>query len=110
MHPDRVEHFLNLSLEALQLDYIDLYLIHWPIALEYINDEDLVPRKNGKLLLDKTSSLELIWKGMEAQVHSGKVKSIGISNFTVEQIERIVKVATILPVNNQVNNKNYFYV
>ncbi len=102
MDPDRVEHFLKLSLQALQLDYVDLYLIHWPIAFEYISDTELIPRKDGTLLLNKESNLELVWKAMEVQVRNGLVKSIGVSNFTVPQIERILKIAEIPPVNNQV--------
>jgi len=101
---EKVEHFTKLSLKALQLDYVDLYLIHFPIGLKYVNDEDLYPKDaDGILLLDMDTDLVAVWKEMEAQVDAGRVKSIGLSNFSISQIERIIKAARILPSNHQVN-------
>ncbi|AOG60484.1 aldo/keto reductase [Spiroplasma helicoides] len=65
-------------LEELELDYIDLILIHWP-----------TPQR-----------LEC-WKALEEAVEAGKVKSIGISNFLEEHIDELMKVAKIKPVINQ---------
>jgi len=108
MHPDRVRHFCNLSLKKLQLEYIDLYLVHWPIALKYISDDEVAPLENGKFLVDKTSDLEAVWKSMEELVDAGLVKSIGISNFTPSQIERIMKIAKHPPTNHQIEVQAYF--
>src|SRR4051812_1204528 len=98
--PDRVSHFLKLSLEALQLNYVDLYLMHFPVGLKYVNDKELWPKdSNGDSLLDMSTDLVANWKAMEEQVDAGKAKSIGISNFDEDQVERIAKVARI-PISN----------
>jgi len=102
MEEGLVGHFLKLSLEALKLDYVDLYLVHGPIGLKYVDDTTLYPMADGGMAYDMTTDLLKIWKGMEAQVEAGRTKAIGISNFNVKQIERIVKAAKILPANLQV--------
>ncbi|KAI4503123.1 hypothetical protein M0802_002167 [Mischocyttarus mexicanus] len=88
------------SLQNLGLTYIDLYLIHWPFAFQ--EGDVLVPKdKDGKVLLADTDYLET-WKGMEECVQQGLTRSIGVSNFNSEQIARLLKVAKVIPVNNQV--------
>lgn len=97
-----VKHFIKKSLTALQLDYIDLYLVHTSIGLQYVNDTDLWPKDGNTILINPTSSIEGVWKAMEEQVDKGRARSIGISNFNRNQIERIMKVARIQPANHQV--------
>ncbi|KOC62648.1 Alcohol dehydrogenase [NADP(+)] A [Habropoda laboriosa] len=88
------------SLENLGLSYVDLYLIHWPFAFK--EGGDLMPKdENGALQLSDTDYLET-WRGMEECARLGLARSIGISNFNPEQITRLLGVAKILPVNNQV--------
>lgn len=107
--PEKVGHFVQLQLEALQLDYLDLYLIHAPIGFKYSNDTELVPKgQDGKIAIDMSTNLEAIWTEMEAQVNSGKIKSIGVSNFNSKQIERIVKIAKVPLSNIQVELYVYF--
>lgn len=105
MRPDLVDKFARKSLEALRLDYLDLYLIHAPFGLIGQEDDDTVvfPRNpDGSLALDLSTNLIQVWKDMENLVGSGLTKSIGISNFSEDQINRIVKVARIKPANIQV--------
>lgn len=103
MAPERVEMFINLSLKKLQLDYIDLYLVHWPIGLEFHGENVFCPQDaKGNILYDKNTDIVAVWKELEKHVNSGKLKNIGISNFNENQIERIMKVATIPPANHQV--------
>ncbi|KAJ6640608.1 1,5-anhydro-D-fructose reductase [Pseudolycoriella hygida] len=108
MTPEKVEYFIQKSLKSLQLDYLDLYLVHLPIGLQYVNDTDLWPKRDNKILIDPTSSIEAVWKAMEEQVDNGRTRSIGISNFNREKVERIMKVARIQPANQQIELHAYF--
>ncbi|CAG9827249.1 unnamed protein product [Diabrotica balteata] len=98
MYSDKVENALKTSLQKLQLDYLDLYLIHNPIAMKYINQK----------IVTQPTDLISVWKKMEEQVDAGRAKTIGLSNFNISQIERIQKIARIPPVNLQVEIHVYF--
>lgn len=85
MRDGRVRESLNESLKALGDDYIDLVLIHWP-AEGYIKET---------------------WQIMEEYVNNGKIKSIGISNFSPNQVEELLKYAKVKPVINQIEIHPY---
>lgn len=91
-----------LNSKDLQLDYLDLYLIHWPFPFK--KDED---RFKGKDKIDTSITLANTWKQMEELVHLGLVKHIGVSNFTIEQVKEICENATIKPFTNQVHNVSF---
>jgi len=94
---------LDETLKQLGVDYLDLYLIHWPAAFPAGNG--LVPdhpTKKGETHLDLDTSLVDTWKAMIALSNTGKVKHIGVSNFTIEQIEGIVKATGVTPAVNQI--------
>jgi len=102
---ERVEVAVRKSLRDLQLDYLDLYLIHWPIAFktkhEMANDaSDLVP-------LDEMPISET-WKGMEKIQKLGLTKHIGVSNFNVPKLKSLIANATVKPEMNQVELHPYF--
>jgi alcohol dehydrogenase (NADP+) len=103
--PERVEIAVRKSLRDLQLDYLDLYLIHWPIAFktkhEMANDaSDLVP-------LTEMPIIET-WKAMENIQTLGLTKHIGVSNFNMPKLKSLMDVATIKPEMNQVELHPYF--
>jgi len=75
-----VEDTFNRSLERLGLDYVDLYLIHWPVPGCYTDT----------------------WKALEKLQTQGRVKSIGVSNFHIHDLEMLKKVSDVVPAVNQV--------
>lgn len=78
----------NQTLSDLQLDYLDLYLIHWPRPIKY---HDSYIEKNIES-----------WKAMEDLYKQGKIKAIGVSNFKVHHMEEIMKNCEIKPMVNQI--------
>ncbi|CAD7083084.1 unnamed protein product [Hermetia illucens] len=101
--PSRVEAACRKSLENLGLDYVDLYLIHFPVGFVYIDEKTLIPCKEGtsSILTNDVDYLDT-WKAMESLVKAGLVRSIGLSNFNAAQTERVLKNCEIKPVTNQV--------
>uniref|UniRef100_A0A2M4BUN1 Putative aldo/keto reductase family n=1 Tax=Anopheles marajoara TaxID=58244 RepID=A0A2M4BUN1_9DIPT len=102
--PAHVEEAFRRSYNLLDIGYIDLFLIHSPMGQQFAGYEyeDMQPKDaDGNLLLSEVDYVET-WKVMEKLVTAGWVRSIGLSNFNSEQIERILAVATIRPVNNQI--------
>jgi len=98
VHPDRVELFIKKSLANLQLDYVDLYLVHTPIGFKY--EEGVV--RPTKLVPEGKTDHAGVWKKMEEQVDAGRAKNIGLSNYNISQIETVLKTARIKPANLQV--------
>lgn len=101
---EQVEYYLKKSLDKLQLSYVDLYLIHNPVGIQCkVGNEEPFPRdEDGRLLLDMDTDHLAVWKEMERQVDEGLARSIGVSNFNLKQVKRIVENSRIKPVGNQV--------
>uniref|UniRef100_A0A0A1XA15 Aldose reductase n=1 Tax=Zeugodacus cucurbitae TaxID=28588 RepID=A0A0A1XA15_ZEUCU len=103
--PELVRGALETTLKNLRLDYLDLYLIHWPMG--YKEGGPLFPNDDlGKVQYSDVDYVDT-WKAMEKLVEAGLVKSIGVSNFNKRQIERVLEVATIAPVTNQIECHPY---
>jgi len=85
-----VDDILQESLDKLQLKYLDLYLIHTPLSI--VNGDYEGP-----------------WRRFEEAREKGLVRSIGVSNFTIEDLDKLAKVARVKPAVNQINLHPYNY-
>jgi alcohol dehydrogenase (NADP+) len=81
--PDRVRAACLRSIKALKLDYLDLYLIHWPVT--------------GNVGNTVTPSIKDTWRALESLVKDGYVRSIGTSNFSAKKLAEIMEYAEVLP-------------
>uniref|UniRef100_A0A672YR93 alcohol dehydrogenase (NADP(+)) n=1 Tax=Sphaeramia orbicularis TaxID=375764 RepID=A0A672YR93_9TELE len=104
-HPEDVEPTLLKTLRDLKVDYLDLYLIHWPYAFRR-GDVNFPRKEDGTILYDDTHYKET-WGAMEKLVGKGLVRAIGLSNFNSQQIDDILSVATIKPAVLQVESHPY---
>jgi len=92
------------------LDYVDSYIIHFPVGLQHpVDEEEVIPKdEEGNVKLDLKTHLEATWKAMEHEIRSGRTKSIGLSDFNQEQVQRILQTCTIPPANLQIEVNAYF--
>jgi glycerol 2-dehydrogenase (NADP+) len=101
----RVQEALDLSLGALGLDYVDLYLMHWPVAMNADGNHDKFPlRADGTrdLVLDR-SHVDT-YKDMETLLQGGKVKAIGVCNYSRRYLEQLLPHVSVIPAVNQIEN------
>jgi diketogulonate reductase-like aldo/keto reductase len=93
------------SLHDLQLEYLDLYLVHFPIAIKPGNGDEPLG-EDGYVLTEKVS-LQETWEAMEGLVKSGLVKNIGVSNYSATHILDLLTYAKVTPAVNQIELHPY---
>ncbi|KAJ3309551.1 hypothetical protein HDV04_005934 [Boothiomyces sp. JEL0838] len=88
---------IDQTLKDLQLEYLDLYLMHWPVSQDPVT----------KVCKIDIEDIKQTWKEMEKLVDQGKARSIGVSNFTVDLLKQLLQSCRIKPVVNQVELHPY---
>ncbi|CAI9097215.1 OLC1v1033588C2 [Oldenlandia corymbosa var. corymbosa] len=91
LSPERVRPAFENTLRELQLDYLDLFLIHWPFRLK---EGASRPPKAGEVM---EFDMEGVWREMEELVKEKLVKDIGVCNFTIKKLNNLLGFARIMP-------------
>ncbi|KAL2267878.1 hypothetical protein VTJ83DRAFT_5155 [Remersonia thermophila] len=108
--PEDVKWSFQSSCSKLRVDYLDLFLVHWPIACEKNDDYTVKIGPDGKYMTrkDLTDNPEPTWRAMEELAESGKARAIGVSNWSVDQLDKMLRFAKIKPAVNQVEIHPFF--
>lgn len=102
--PEDVEPAIETSLRKLQLDYLDLYLIHWPVAL---NRGVMLPSSPDDFIPLSVVPLESTWEAMLALRDRELTRQAGVSNFSIGQIRRVREATGAIPAVNQIELHPY---
>lgn len=113
-HPDHVIMAMDQTLEDLGLDYLDLYLVHFPIALEFVPFETRYPPEwvhdpSADIPMMKPAAVPLqdTWRAMETLVDSGLTRYIGVCNYGVSLVRDMINYARIAPAVLQIESHPY---
>lgn len=104
--PERVQPAFEASLAKLQVEYVDLYLMHTPFAFQPGDTQDPTD-SNGKVIYDKGVTLMETWRAMESLVDGGKCKAIGLSDVLIHHVKEVFAAARIKPAAVEVESHPY---
>lgn len=107
MEPDRVKEGIQIALKNLRLEYLDLFLIHWPHSTVFQDHDTILPLNDHNVPIAGPSDYKTTWKAMEQLVDDGLVKAIGLSNFNTKQVDDIMENCNIKPAVNQFETHPY---
>jgi alcohol dehydrogenase (NADP+) len=102
--PEDVQPALESTLEDLQLETIDLYLMHWPVALK---PDTSMPQSPDDLVSLDEQPLAETWAAMEELVDDGLARHIGVSNFNIPKLQSLLEAGRIAPEMNQIELHPY---
>ncbi|KAF8999927.1 Aldo/keto reductase [Hymenopellis radicata] len=103
----RVREVFEKSLKDLDIDYIDLYLMHWPVAVVYQEGNDFPTNPDGTTPVLHDVSFNDIYADLEKLLETGKVKAIGVSNLSIKTLNQLLETAKVVPAVNQVELHPY---
>ncbi|KAI9820800.1 MAG: H/ACA snoRNP pseudouridylase subunit [Pycnora praestabilis] len=104
----RPEENLDMSLKSLGLDYVDLYLMHWPVPMNPKGNDPKFPKHaDGSRDLDTSWSHIQTYKAMEKLLQTGKVRAIGVCNYSLKYLQELLPQISIVPAVNQIENHPY---
>ncbi|KAH6680067.1 GCY protein [Plectosphaerella plurivora] len=103
--PEDVEAGVDKTLQDLGTDYLDLFLMHWPVAFK--NTGKWFPLEENGVFALADIDPSVTWAAMEKLVTSGKVRAIGVSNFTIKRLEDLLSTTKTVPAVNQVEAHPY---
>lgn len=107
---ERVEPICKKQLEDWGIDYFDLYIVHFPISLKYVDPSVRYPpgfTYDGEKVVPGNATIQETWQAMEKLINNGMAKSIGISNMNGQLIMDILRYAKIVPATLQIEHHPY---
>ena len=107
---EKVAPICKKQLQDWQIEYFDLYIVHFPIALKYVDPSTRYPpgfTYDGTNVVTDNTPIQETWQAMEGLVDQGLAKSIGISNFTSQLIMDLLRYAKIPPATLQIEHHPY---
>ncbi|OPL14082.1 MAG: aldehyde oxidoreductase [Firmicutes bacterium ML8_F2] len=102
--PEDVKPALEKTLADLKLEYLDLFLIHWPV---HVVNEVAFPTEAGHYIAYEDLPIHETWKAMEELVDTGLCRHIGVSNFSIKKLEGLMASCRIKPEMNQIELHPY---